>query len=315
MPTPDATVTNGTADLSPEALDLLRRLRRGELVPAPGWEDADATTPEPAASTAEPATTSASEHPGAGEPRVRPPAGPRLADRLPPTLRDAVLDPSARGAAGLGIVALLAALVAVVLTVRAAPSSVPISAAPTFSGAAPAPSAGGAGLTAPAGRPLPSASALAEIVVDVAGKVRNPGVVSVPAGGRVADAIRRAGGVLPGTDTSALSLARKVTDGEQILVTGEPGPAPAAVPAPGGTSGGSAAPSGAADPAAAGPLDLNTATPAQLEELPGVGPVLAERIVAFRTEHNGFSAVDQLAEIKGLGGKTGQELMGLVRVG
>ena len=241
---------------------------------------------------------------------------PRLADRLPPSVRDAVVDPSARGAAGLGVVALLAALLAVVLTLRAAPSPVPVSAAPSFAAGPPtAPSA----VASPVGA-SPAAGATGQaggsIVVDVAGKVRRPGVVSVPAGGRVADAIRGAGGVLPGTDTSGLSLARKVSDGEQILVTGQPGPAPAPSSAPNTSETASASPSGSGGaPAAGGPLDLNAATQEQLEELPGVGPVLAQRILAYRTEHNGFTSVDQLAEVKGLGGKTGQELMGLVRVG
>jgi competence protein ComEA len=230
------------------------------------------------------------------------------------------------------VVALLAALVAVVLTLRAAPSPVAVSAAPSFSGGA---LPGGGSSAAPSGAsnrssiaPSGDPSTAGSIVVDVAGKVRHPGVVSIPAGGRVADALRRAGGVLPGTDTSGLSQARKVTDGEQILVTGEPGPAPgpASAPAAGttgpagagsttGTGGATAPAAGDGTPGPGGALDLNAATQEQLEALPGVGPVLAGRIIAYRTEHNGFSSVDQLAEVKGLGGKTGQELMGLVRVG
>jgi competence protein ComEA len=145
-------------------------------------------------------------------------------------------------------------------------------------------------------------------------------VVTVPSGARVADALQQAGGALPGTDTSALSLARKLVDGEQILVTGKPGTAPApagGAPAGASPSQGTSSAATAAEGAspATGPIDLNTATVDQLDGLPGVGPVLAGRILAWRTEHNGFTSVDQLREVKGLGGKTGQQLMALVRVG
>ena len=112
--------------------------------------------------------------------------------------------------------------------------------------------------------------------------------VTVPSGARVADALRAAGGTLPGTDFSALNLARKLSDGEQIYV-GVPVP-PAAVAAPGGGAG-----------AAPRKVDLNTATPDQLDELPGVGEVTAKRIVDWRTEHGSFSSVDQLREVDGIG--------------
>ena len=135
-----------------------------------------------------------------------------------------------------------------------------------------------------------SASRVAEssLVVSVVGKVASPGLVTVPSGARVADALRAAGGTLPGTDFSALNLARKLSDGEQIYV-GVPVP-PAAVAAPGGGAG-----------AAPRKVDLNTATPDQLDELPGVGEVTAKRIVDWRTEHGSFSSVDQLREVDGIG--------------
>jgi competence protein ComEA len=236
---------------------------------------------------------------------------------LPLTLRGALLDPAARGAVLLGMVALLAALVALGLAWRAAPRPValPSAASPVVTGAT-----GAAPASAPAlaAGPSPSTSPPGRIVVDVAGKVRRPGVVTLPGGARVADALARSGGVLPGTDTSALSLARRLTDGEQVLVTGKPGTAPAVAAAPGpaggaGGSGGGGAAAPAADPTS--PLDLNTATVEQFDALPGVGPVLAGRIVEYRTAHGGFTSVDQLREVKGLGGKTGSELLPLLHVG
>jgi competence protein ComEA len=288
-----------TTALTPDAQDLVARLRRGELVAAPRPPVDDLPEPEPTPLA-----------PARGAARLTSGWRATLADRLPLTLRGALVDPAARGAVLLGVVALLAALVALGLAWRAAPRSValPPASVPVVTGAAPAsppPAAAG---------PSPSPSPPGRVVVDVAGKVRHPGIVTLATGARVADALGRAGGVLPGTDTSALSLARRVTDGEQVLVTGKPGTAPAvaATPAPGAAdSGGGAAP--AADPSS--PLDLNTATVEQFDGLPGVGPVLASRIVEYRTAHNGFTSVDQLHEVKGLGGKTGAELLPLVRVG
>ncbi|MFJ8827142.1 helix-hairpin-helix domain-containing protein [Streptomyces sp. NPDC102467] len=150
--------------------------------------------------------------------------------------------------------------------------------------------------------PGPAASGGAGIIVDVSGKVRRPGVQRLPAGARVADALRAAGGVRPGTDTAGLNRARLLTDGEQVLV-GAPGVAP--VPAaPGG------GPAGAAPP---GPVGLNTATPEQLDTLPGVGPVLAQHIIDYRTEHGGFRSVDELREVNGIGDRRFEDLQNLVR--
>ncbi|MFJ9560825.1 helix-hairpin-helix domain-containing protein [Streptomyces fuscichromogenes] len=143
----------------------------------------------------------------------------------------------------------------------------------------------------------------AEIVVDVTGKVRDPGVHTLPAGSRVTDALRAAGGVRPGTDTDGLNRARFLTDGEQIVVGG---PAPPAVPgqAVGGVAQG-------AGPAA--PVSLNTATVEQLDALPGVGPVLAQHIIDFRTQHAGFRSVDELRQVKGIGDRRYSDLRDLVR--
>ena len=117
--------------------------------------------------------------------------------------------------------------------------------------------------------PAPS-SETAEVVVAVAGKVRRPGLVRLPAGARVADAVEAAGGALPGADLTSLNLARKVVDGELILVGVTP------PPGVGGTAG------AAARALRRGPVNLNTATLAELDALPGVGPVLAQRILDHR---------------------------------
>ena len=133
----------------------------------------------------------------------------------------------------------------------------------------------------------------ADIVVDVAGDVAEPGIYTLPAGSRVADAIEAAGGSAPGADTNGLNRARVLTDGEQVLV-GRP-----AALAPDGRPQGDAAP---------GKVSLNAATPEQLESLPGIGPVLAGHIVEYRTAHGGFSTVDELGEVPGIGDRRLSEL-------
>ncbi|UXY19728.1 ComEA family DNA-binding protein [Streptomyces cynarae] len=143
----------------------------------------------------------------------------------------------------------------------------------------------------------------AAVVVDVGGKVRNPGLQRLPAGSRVADALRAAGGVRPGTDTDGLNRARLLVDGEQIVVGG-PAPAPGTGPAlP--AAGGSAAPGT--------PVSLSTATVDQLDALPGVGPVLAQHIVDYRSQHGGFRSVDELRQVNGIGARRFADLRNLVR--
>jgi competence protein ComEA len=160
------------------------------------------------------------------------------------------------------------------------------------------------------------ASGAAEIVVDVGGKVRDPGIHRLPAGSRVADALRAAGGVKPGTDTDGLNRARFLVDGEQVIVGG---PAPVAGAAAGGQGGAAGtAPAGPAGGVAGGglpaaPVSLNTATLDQLDTLPGVGPVLAQHIVDYRTQHGGFRSVDELREVNGIGDRRFADLRNLVR--
>ena len=141
------------------------------------------------------------------------------------------------------------------------------------------------------------------VAVHVAGRVRRPGLVRLPAGSRVQDAIRAAGGSTAGADLDAVNLARRLTDGEQILV---PGPGDPPLPPPPG-----AAPDPGASPSA--PLDLNTATLEQLDTLPGVGEVTAGRIIAYRSAHP-FTTVDQLLEVPGIGQRRFDQLKELVTV-
>ncbi|PWG07010.1 DNA-binding protein, partial [Streptomyces sp. V2] len=153
-------------------------------------------------------------------------------------------------------------------------------------------------------------SAGGEIVVDVSGKVRDPGVHRLPAGSRVVDALRAAGGVRPGADVSGLNQARFLVDGEQVAV-GVPG----AVGGAGGVSGsgGVAGGGGAAGGGAGVPVSLGTATVEQLDALPGVGPVLAQHILDYRTQHGGFRSVDELRQVNGIGERRFSELRELVR--
>ncbi|MGV9811505.1 helix-hairpin-helix domain-containing protein [Streptomyces cellulosae] len=143
-----------------------------------------------------------------------------------------------------------------------------------------------------------------EIVVDVSGKVRDPGVHRLPAGSRVEDALKAAGGVRPGTKTGGLNRARFLVDGEQLVVGGPASAAAAAPAAPAGTG-------AAAGPTA--PVSLNTATVDQLDTLPGVGPVLAQHIVDYRTRNGGFRSVEELREVNGIGDRRFADLRDLVR--
>ncbi|MFC7841294.1 helix-hairpin-helix domain-containing protein [Streptomyces sp. NPDC057382] len=157
----------------------------------------------------------------------------------------------------------------------------------------------------------------AEIVVDVGGKVREPGIHRLPTGSRVADALRAAGGVKPGTKTDGLNRARFLVDGEQVIVgaagSGTGGVPPAGPAGAGGTAGAAGAGGVAGGAAPAAPVPLNTATLDQLDTLPGVGPVLAQHIIDYRTQHGGFRSVDELREVNGIGDRRFADLRALVR--
>jgi competence protein ComEA len=139
----------------------------------------------------------------------------------------------------------------------------------------------------------PAREGRASVVVHVVGQVRRPGVVKVPVGSRVCEAIAAAGGPTRAADTGRVNLARVVVDGEQVRV-----------PAPGEAVESSSVPTGSAPGRPGGvKVPLNTADVATLDALPGIGPVLAQRIVDWRTEHGRFATVDELGEVSGIGDK------------
>jgi len=160
--------------------------------------------------------------------------------------------------------------------------------------AAPAPSVQ---VSVPAMTPSPSAT----LLVHVLGEVRRPGVVSLPDGARVQDAIASAGGLTKRARPGELNLAARVTDGAQLVIGRS-----------GSSVNGSVAAGGNVDPAAA--IDLNTATLAQLDTLPGVGPVTAQKILSWREQHGRFRSVAELQEVDGIGPKSYAQIASRVRV-
>ncbi|MED5813115.1 ComEA family DNA-binding protein [Mycolicibacterium sp. 050232] len=218
-------------------------------------------------------------------------------------------DPGRAGALALAGVGVLAILVTVFALIRQQPPPVASANLPPVqmvSSAAPTPAA-----DAPGG----------PVVVSVVGLVHKPGLVTLQPGARIADALEAAGGPLDGADLIGLNMARRVGDGEQILVGIE---APPGQPATMGSSvaGDAPASSGGAPSAGStktrpgppsGPVDLNTATVEDLDALPGVGPVTAEAIVSWRAAHGRFDSVDQLGDVDGIGPARLEKLRELVR--
>ncbi len=197
-------------------------------------------------------------------------------------------DPGRYGARSLWIAGLLAALLLAGWTWLDRPRVVPVDGTPAV-------------LTAPSAPPVGEvAETSTTVVVSVVGQVVSPGLVTLPSGSRVADAIAAAGGLLPEADPASVNLAAIVADGEQLAV-GLPGTAPDGTPA------------GA--PAGAGELvDLNAAGVAELDALPGIGPVLAQRIVEHRSREGPFRSVEELDDVPGIGPAIAAELAGRVTV-
>ncbi|MFI2757857.1 helix-hairpin-helix domain-containing protein [Streptomyces echinatus] len=243
---------------------------------------------------------------GVGAPDWRVRAGLALRERMPVWLQ-ARYAVERRGVVALAVVLVAAAVLAAQHFWTGRPQSVSapqvVRAQAPFDKKAEGPTTGAAMTGAAAGTSAPPG---AEIVVDVSGKVRKPGIRRLPAGARVADALRAAGGVRPGVSTEGLNRARFLVDGEQVVVglpTGSGAP-------PGAAAGPVSGPAGTGPSA---PVSLNTATADQLDTLPGVGPVLAQHILDYRAQHGGFRSVDELREVNGIGDRRFTDLRDLVR--
>lgn len=238
-----------------------------------------------------------------------------LPDRQPPPgarwLGAIRADPGRAGAIALAVVAAIAVLITVFTLVRDKPAPVVSAKLPPVemvSSASPRPSA------SPPARPDQP------VVVSVVGLVHTPGLVTVAPDARIADALTAAGGALDGADMIGLNMARHVADGEQIIVgiasaPGEPrapGSSVSSTTSTAGTAG--AAPATSAPTKGGEVVDLNTATVEQLDSLPGVGPVTAAAIVAWRDANGKFTSVDQLGDVDGIGPARLDKLRNLVRV-
>jgi competence protein ComEA len=296
----------------------------------PSRRDSDAISPRALARVRPDASVGPGDVAGSGEVsgaergRHRPleiPRGPVF--ELPSSLRGARWAPSRSAALAVLVVV---ALVALVFGVRLwlagsgggdaigvrSPEGAPVSgvsrgtstlarASPTGSGAAsPGPSSsGGAG----AGAVGAGAGASGVLVVHVVGQVRAPGVYRMAGGSRVGDAVVAAGGATRAADLAAVNLARVLVDGEQVVVP-RPGESVSAQGGAGPAAGTSGSSGGAGGPApAGGKVSLNSADLSALDTLPGVGPVLAQRILDWRTEHGRFTSVEELGEVSGIGEK------------
>ncbi|WP_232021141.1 ComEA family DNA-binding protein [Pseudonocardia autotrophica] len=225
---------------------------------------------------------------------------------LPPSLTGARVDPGRRGALVLVGVVLAGAVLAGVGVWSNRPTAQPVAGLPEVTAApassAPDPPEAAAPVTA------------GPLVISVVGRVARPGLVRIPDGSRVADAVDAVGGALPGVDLTGVNLARRLGDGEQIAI-GVPGAveAPPEVPVPGGEPASGSEPGAGGAPGTA-KVDLNRATAADLDALPGVGPVTATKIIDWRTTNGRFSRVEQLREIDGIGERRFAQLKDLVRV-
>ncbi|MEO6792590.1 MAG: ComEA family DNA-binding protein [Mycobacterium sp.] len=221
-------------------------------------------------------------------------------------------DPGRAGAIALAVIAVLAVLITVFTVLRDQPAPVlsaklpPVEMVSTASPRTDVPAAD------------PAAPDAGPVVISVVGLVHKPGLATLAPGSRIADALTAAGGALDGADTIGLNLARPVVDGEQIVVGLAPLPGqPVLGSSVGAGSSAPEAPRTSVAPATPKPgekVNLNTATVEQLDALPGVGPVTAAAIVAWRTAHGRFAHVDQLGDVDGIGPARLEKLRALVRV-
>ncbi|OBB86950.1 hypothetical protein A5760_03810 [Mycobacterium colombiense] len=224
-------------------------------------------------------------------------------------------DPGRAGAIGLAIVAALAVLVTVFTLLRDRPAPVMSAKLPPVEKVS---TAGPRSSASPGAAPPPEPDR--PVVVSVVGLVHTPGLVTLAPGARIADALQAAGGAVNGADTIGLNMARPLGDGEQIVVGLAPAPGqPTALGSSvaAGTTPTSKAPTptpGSVKPKPGQAVDLNTATVQELDALPGVGPVTAAAIVAWRQSNGKFTSVDQLADVEGIGPARLEKLRALVRV-
>ncbi|WP_425577748.1 ComEA family DNA-binding protein [Nocardia callitridis] len=253
---------------------------------------------------------------------------------VPERFRGAMVDPGRRGVRAMVVVGIVAVVVAGVVAFRERPVAAAVAPLPALgSTTATATRAADDPLThggVPVAAPTPQPPTPTELVISVVGLVHRSGLVRLPDGARVADAVAAAGGSRDGADLTGLNLAQRLLDGDQVLV-GPPGPVSgppqlgSTTISSGGRSGapasGSGQPAGpGSSPAQAKPgsanttVDLNTATEAELDALPGVGPVTAAAIIAWRTSNGRFTSVDQLAEVDGIGPARLARLRDVVKV-
>ncbi|WP_084473078.1 ComEA family DNA-binding protein [Nocardia alba] len=245
---------------------------------------------------------------------------------VPERFRGARLDPGRRGALVLGLVGVIAVVLTGVMVLRDQPVARAVPPVPVLRAENVAVQPGPTAVVAAVSGQGPSPSA--DIVVSVVGLVERAGLHRLPEGSRIADAVDRAGGIRAGADLAGLNLAQRLADGDQVIVgttdpqSGQPrlgsimigaGRAPAPLPGAAGSntagsntvsskqSGASVASAGAVGSPGNSPLDLNTATEAELDALPGVGPITAKAILAWRTTNGRFTDVAQLGEVDGIG--------------
>lgn len=331
--------SGGPVDFHRDPARAAALLRLAGALPTPDADGGPASDGRPASGDVPPAAGGGPDRPGSVPWADPDPAGDRP-ERIPPRDPDAAAwaDPPWWGRvrwapdriAGIALVVLVLGLGAfsVHRLISSVPEGSPVPDLPLATVGEPAAEDGVSPLPLPPdpgsvpGEPVAVDEPL---VVSVVGLVGRSGLVTLSPGARVADALDSAGGVLEGGDRDGLNLARKVSDGEQILVGSAPGPdgprgprsdiiGPGPGPGP-GVPGAGAPAGGPPDPESGGGLvDLNAADAAALESLPGVGPVTASSILAWRAANGSFASVDQLVEVDGIGPATLARLRPLVTV-
>jgi competence protein ComEA len=259
-------------------------------------------TDHPLSRLAGPASSGGDDDPDDEEltPSWIPDTRPQTRERLLAAIR---ADPGRAGGVALAVIAVIAVLITVFSLMRDDPAPVMSAKLPPVEMVSSA-------------TPRSSAAPDQPVVVSVVGLVNKPGLVTLAPGARIADAVSAAGGALDGADMLGLNLARHLADGEQVVVGIS---TPAGQPSALGSSVSGGPPQASSGPTptggkAAGPVDLNTATVEQLDALPGVGPVTAAAIVAWREANGKFASVDQLGEVDGIGTARLEKLRPLVRV-